>query len=117
MKRYYNAKAAGSTVLQKAYRRRMDNKRRHAYFVLRRLIWTNLHVRGLEEVKNAHKLQAALTMQRMMRGKAQKNDFLIKNAAVLRIQRNYRGKLGRAQYQVLNGQRYKERGEKFLWAV
>ena len=117
MKRYYNAKAAGSTVLQKAYRRRMENKRRHAYFVLRRLIWTNLHVRGLEEVKNAHKLQAALTMQRMMRGKAQKNEFLIKKAAVLRIQRNYRGKLGRAQYQVLNGQRYKERGEKFLWAV
>lgn len=117
MKRYYDAKMEKSSVLQKAYRRRMENKRRHAYFILRRLIWTNLHVRGLEEVKNAHKIQAALTMQRMLRGKAQKNDFLIKKAAVLRIQRNYRGKIGRAQYQVLNTQRYKERGEKFLWAV
>ena len=117
MKRYYDAKMAKSSVLQKAYRRRLEAKKRHAYFILRRLIWTNLHVRGLEEVKNAHLIQAAVTMQRMTRGKMQKNEFLIKKAAVLRIQRNYRGKLGRAQYQVLNNQRYKERGEKFLWAV
>ena len=56
-------------------------------------------------------------MQRMMRGKNGKNDFLIKKAAVVRMQRAFRGKMGRQQYRLLNNERYKERGEKFLWAL
>ena len=112
MKRYYEEKMQGSTVLQRAYRKRQEAKKRHAYFILRRLIWTNLHVRGLAEVKNAKLAEAALTMQRLRRGKTGKSDYLILRAAVSRIQRVYRGRHGRRQYEELKGS-----DRRLVWAL
>ena len=117
MRKAFRTKEAKAGMLQKAYRGRAERRRAKAYFVLRRLVFTHVHVKALQAALNGHKVEAACTLQKMFRGNAARREFLLKQSAAMRMQRVYRGRNGRIYFKQLEHTAVVEKGKVFLWAV
>jgi hypothetical protein len=117
MRGAFRAREVGAGKLQRAYRARDERRRASAYFVLRRLLYAHVYRSAYQQALLQQQDQACTAVQRMMRGKSAKRDYLIKRAAVCRMQRVWRGRQGRLYATEKDQERVVAQGQVFLWAV
>lgn len=117
LRRAYNKRSTHAGIIQRRYRNHAGRRQKAAERVLQRVLYTISHVVSYRQMIEREKNEAALCVQRMLRGKKNRTEFDIKRAATMNIQRIFRGRTGRAGYLCVQERRRKEEADRFLWAT